>query len=341
MEFILIDWRSSICNNASWWCLVLRHPAFNEVSAQFLLNDSEAVNKTPFILSSFESSYSILRYRGMISCPLQTFIFHTLLPSRQSCKDVFVTMETGFVGSTDWFSYFLCTLIDFSEAGELPTQQLSLFVNTSAHLACHFQWMFIPSVGGEMMQWHQWKKAFLTAATSNTDRSGCLRVSMTLCTRRYMYNLTHSSLQREAARLRWWYGHWCLPVWPRNVKSGACLTYFGGHVASGFEGLSLDLYWCEKWGLGEEQGRAEISNQKLTKQAVYLLRYFLVCSWIAVPPFPLIVSSLSAVLQCVLCEDVPSLAVTQLLAHCFWRQLRKLSTHFKQKLLVIIPRRRL
>lgn len=45
-------------------------------------------------------------------------------------------------------------LIDFPVAGKLLTQQSSLFVKTSAHSACHFHWMFIPSVGGEIMQWH-------------------------------------------------------------------------------------------------------------------------------------------------------------------------------------------
>ncbi len=87
-----------------------------------------------------------------IHCISCIFCFsHYIHPS----KWVLVTMATGFVLSAYRLSDFLQGLIDFTEAGELPTQQLSLFVKTSAHLTRRFQWMFICCVVGEMMQWHQ------------------------------------------------------------------------------------------------------------------------------------------------------------------------------------------
>ncbi len=74
------------------------------------------------------------------------------------------------------------------------------------------------------------EKGFLTAVTSNTGRGSSLRVSVTLCSGRHMYVLMRSPLQRETVGLRWCYRHWCLPVWPHKVNSGASGTYFGGHV---------------------------------------------------------------------------------------------------------------
>lgn len=71
------------------------------------------------------------------------FSYHIHLP-----KCVSVAMATGFVSSACGLSDFLWGLIEFPEAAELPTQQLSLFVGTSAHSPCHFQWMFTPCVGG-------------------------------------------------------------------------------------------------------------------------------------------------------------------------------------------------
>lgn len=72
--------------------------------------------------------------------------------------------KVGLGNHGNWFclvhvsTVFLWGLIDFPEAGELPTQQLSFFAKTSAHLAWRLQWMFIPCVVGEMMQWHQWRE---------------------------------------------------------------------------------------------------------------------------------------------------------------------------------------
>lgn len=72
--------------------------------------------------------------------------------------------KVGLGNHGNWFclvhvsTVFLWGLIDFPEAGELPTQQLSFFAKTSAHLAWRLQLMFIPCVVGEMMQWHQWRE---------------------------------------------------------------------------------------------------------------------------------------------------------------------------------------
>lgn len=68
-------------------------------------------------------------------------------------------MAAGFVSSMYRLSDFLRGLIDFPGAAELPTQQLSLFVKTSAHSACHLQWVFLPAVGGELGPWHQLRLA--------------------------------------------------------------------------------------------------------------------------------------------------------------------------------------
>lgn len=110
------------------------------------------------------------------------------------------------------------------EAGELPTQQLSLFVETSAHLACHFQWVFIPSVVWKMTSLK--RKAFWQLPL----RIDGERVSVTLCAGPHMYDLMHSPPQRETVGHRWCHRHWCLPAWPHNVSSGASATYFGGHA---------------------------------------------------------------------------------------------------------------
>lgn len=132
-----------------------------------------------------------------------------------------------FVLSMYKLSEFLWGLIDFPEARELPTQQLSLFVKTSAHLARRCQWMFIPCCWGN-------------DAVASVRREASWQLPLHIhgedpvrkAAWHHMYDLMHSPLLRETVGLRWCYRCWRPPVWPHTVSSGASATYFGGHVKS-------------------------------------------------------------------------------------------------------------